>query len=135
MAPHDGRPGAGLWGIRSGLDRSRAEIPSPTTVQVDDPAGIDLPFAHPHVQAHFVRGSPRPGRLIDQFRMLNSGGSMIVNVSQSATLRNYTYKVARATGSDTAFNGGSGALMITQASTFSAPFHVSGQATMTFTPG
>ena len=41
----------------------------------------------------------------------------------------------KAGGGDTAFNGGSGELMITQASTFSAPYYVSGQATMTFTPG
>jgi hypothetical protein len=60
---------------------------------------------------------------------------MTVNVFRSAMPGNYTYKVARATGSDTAYSGGGGDLMITQASTFSVPYYVSGQATMTFTPG
>jgi hypothetical protein len=82
-----------------------------------------------------VRGGVRPGRLVGQLLLRNNGGSMIVNVFQSAMPGNYTYKVARAGGSDTAFKGGSGALMITQAPTFSAPYYVSGQATMTFTPG
>jgi hypothetical protein len=60
---------------------------------------------------------------------------MIVDVFRPATPGNYTYKVARARGSDAAFKGGSGALMITQAPTLSVPFYVSGQATMTFIPG
>jgi hypothetical protein len=82
-----------------------------------------------------VRGGARPGRLVGQLQLRNTGGSMIVNVFQSAMPGNYTYKVARARGSDAAFNAGSGELMITQASTISAPFYVSGQATMTFTAG
>jgi hypothetical protein len=82
-----------------------------------------------------VPGGVRPGRLVGQLLMRNNGGSMIVNVFQSTMPGNYTDKVARATGSDTALKGGSGELMITQASTFSAPYYVSGQATMTFTPG
>jgi hypothetical protein len=82
-----------------------------------------------------VRGGARPGRLVGEFRLRNNVGSMIVNVFHSAMPGNYTYKVARARGSDTAFKGGSGDLMITQASTFSVPYYVSGQATMTFTPG
>ena len=82
-----------------------------------------------------VRGGTRPGRLLGPLQLRNNGGSMIVNVFQSAMPGNYTYTVARARGSDTAFNGGSGTLMITQASTFSAPDYVSGHATMTFTPG
>jgi hypothetical protein len=85
--------------------------------------------------ALIVRGGPRSGRLLGPLLLRNNGGTMTVNVYQSTTPGNYTYKVARATGSDTAFKGGSGDLMITQASTFSAPFYVSGQATMTFTPG
>jgi hypothetical protein len=43
------------------------------------------------------------------------------------------YEVARAKGSDTAFLGSSGGLEITLTSTFSAPFFVYCQATMTFT--
>jgi hypothetical protein len=83
----------------------------------------------------FVRGRNRPGRLVGQLLLRNTGGSMTVNVLQSTTPGNYTYQVARARGSDAAFQGGSGALTITQNATFSAPFFVSGQATMTFTPG
>lgn len=67
--------------------------------------------------------------------MHNNGGSMIVNVFRSPMPGHYTYKVARERGSDTAFKGGSGDLMITQAPTFSVPYYVSGQATMRFTPG
>jgi hypothetical protein len=83
----------------------------------------------------FVRGGARPHRLAGQFLLHNNGGSMTVNVFRSATPGNDTYRVARARGSDTAFKGGSGELVITQSPTFSVPFYVSGQATMTFTPG
>jgi hypothetical protein len=83
----------------------------------------------------FIRGGARAGRLVGQFAMRNNGGSMIVNISESAMLGDYTYKVVRARGADIAFKGGRGVLMITQQPTFSAPFYVSGQATMTFTPG
>src|ERR1700758_1053657 len=41
-----------------------------------------------------VRGGARPGRLLGQFLMRNNGGSMIVNVFQSAMPGNYTYNVA-----------------------------------------
>jgi hypothetical protein len=83
----------------------------------------------------FSHGSSWTGRLVGEFVLRNNGGSMTVNVFRSATPGNYTYKVVRARGSDVAFNGGSGDLMITQSSTLSVPFYVSGQATMTFTPG
>jgi hypothetical protein len=83
----------------------------------------------------FPRGSARPRRLVGEFVMRNNGGSMIVNVFQSAVPRNYTYQVAQARRGDAAFKGGSGGLTITQAPSFSVPFYVSGQATMTFTPG
>jgi hypothetical protein len=81
----------------------------------------------------FVRGAPRPGRLLGQFLLRNNSGSMTVNVYQSAMPGNDTYQVARARGSDAAFQGGSGTLIITQAQAFSVPFYASGQATMTFT--
>ncbi|HKI18664.1 MAG TPA: hypothetical protein VKA15_12330 [Isosphaeraceae bacterium] len=83
----------------------------------------------------FVRPGGRAHRLVGQLVIRNDDGSMIVNVFQSAAPGTYAYKVARARGSDTAFNGGSGELMIAQAPTYSAPYYVSGQATMTFTPG
>jgi hypothetical protein len=83
----------------------------------------------------FSRGGHRPGRLAGQFLMRNNGGSMVVNAFKSAMPGDYTYKVVRARGSDTAFRGGSGELTITQTSTISVPYYVSGQTTMTFTPG
>jgi hypothetical protein len=67
--------------------------------------------------------------------MHNNGGSMIVNLLQSATPGTYAYRIVRARGSDIAFKGGSGELTISQTPTFSVPYYVSGQATMTFTPG
>jgi hypothetical protein len=83
----------------------------------------------------FARGGHRPGRLAGLLRVRNDGGSMTLDVFGSPTPGNDTYKVARARGGDAAFKGGSGDLMITQAPSFSVPFYVSGQATMTFTPG
>jgi hypothetical protein len=83
-------------------------------------------FARPGAQAH---------RLAGRFVLRNNGGSMIVNVLQSATPRNHTYRVVRARGSDAPFKGGTGELMITQSATLSVPFYTNGQATMTFTPG
>jgi hypothetical protein len=82
----------------------------------------------------FARPGARAGRLAGQFFMRNSGGSMIVNVVRSATSGTDSYKVVRATGSDTAFKGGTGQLVISQSPTFSVPYYTSGQATMTFTP-
>jgi hypothetical protein len=61
-----------------------------------------------------LRGRARPGRLVGALLMRNSGGRMIVDVFRSTTVGDYTYRVARARGSDTVFLGGSGNLMITQ---------------------
>ncbi len=80
-------------------------------------------------------GSARVGRLLGVFSMHNSGGSMFLNVYQTATAGDYTYTVARARGTDSGYKGGTGDLTITQMPTFSVPYYVSGQATMTFTPG
>ena len=66
--------------------------------------------------------------------MRNTSGSMTVNVFRSATPGTYTYKVIRASGSDSAYRAGSGTLTISQVPTRSFPYYVSGQATMTFTP-
>jgi hypothetical protein len=73
------------------------------------------------------------GRLIGQLVMRNNGGSMILNVFRLGTPRTYSYKVARARGTDTAFIGERGTLMIAQTPTVSVPFFISGQATITFT--
>ena len=83
----------------------------------------------------FVRSSTRTGLAVGQFVMSNSSGSMKVNVFRSATPGTYTYKVTRAFGSDSAYKGGSGTLMISQTPTHSFPYYVSGRATMIFTPG
>jgi hypothetical protein len=83
----------------------------------------------------FFRGLHAPiGRLIGQFALHNNGGSMILNVFRLATPGTYSYKVARARGSDAAFRGERGTLMIAQTPTLRVPFFTSGQATMTFTP-
>ncbi len=82
----------------------------------------------------FARPDARAGRLAGQFVMRNSGGSMVVNVFPSATSGTNSYKVVRATGSDTAFKGGTGQLVTSQSPTFSVPYYTSGQAMMTFTP-
>jgi hypothetical protein len=83
----------------------------------------------------FARPRTRTGGAAGQFFMSNSGGSMKVNVFRSATPGAYTYKVARASGSDSAYRGGSGTLTISQTPTRSVPYYVSGHATMIFTPG
>jgi hypothetical protein len=83
----------------------------------------------------FGRPDAPAGRSDGQLVMRNDGGSMIVRVFTSATAGTFTYKVAHAGGSDTAFKGGTGTLIITQSQTFSAPYYSQGQSTMTFTPG
>jgi hypothetical protein len=83
----------------------------------------------------FVRGGAHPGRLLGTFRIHNNGGSMLVNVFQTATPGTYTYRVASASGSDSGFKGSSGDLMISQTPTHSAPYFVSGQAAVTFATG
>jgi hypothetical protein len=77
---------------------------------------------------------PRAGlnRATGQFAVRNSGGSMTVNVVETATPGTYNYRVVRARGSDTAFKGGTGELLITQVPTYNAPYYVSGQVTMNF---
>jgi hypothetical protein len=81
------------------------------------------------------RGGLRPGRLAGQLILRNTGGSMTVNVFQTATPGNDTYTVARARGTDAALRGESGELTISQSASVSVPFYVYGQATMTFSPG
>ena len=83
----------------------------------------------------FVRPGAPVGRFVGQLLMRNDGGSMIVNVFQSATPGAYSYKVALANGTDAAFKGGTGTLVITQTPTFSSRFFAYGQSTMTFSLG
>lgn len=80
----------------------------------------------------FVRPGARvrlaSGRLI----LRNSGGSMTINVIQSAAPGTYTYRVVRAFGTDSAYWRGRGTLTITQIPTQSFPYYISGDATMIF---
>ena len=80
----------------------------------------------------FVPGGIRPGRRVGQLVLLNTGGRMIANVVQSAIPGSYSYRVARARGSDAAFRGESGTLTITRTPSFNVPFYTSGDATMMF---
>jgi hypothetical protein len=82
-----------------------------------------------------IRGSDRPNRLIGQLMVRNEGGSVVVNVLRTAVRGTYSFNVALARGNDTPYDGETGELTITQTPNISAPFFVSGQATMTFTPG
>jgi len=83
----------------------------------------------------FVRPGAPAGRFAGQLLMRNNGGSMVVNVFQSAMPGIYSYKVALASGSDTAFKGGTGTLSITQTPSFMVPNYSFGQSAMTFTLG
>ncbi len=82
----------------------------------------------------FARPGARSGHAAGQFVMRNDGGLMVVNVFKTSTTGTYNYKVIRATGSDSAYRGGSGVVAISQNPTRSLPYFVSGEATMTFTP-
>jgi hypothetical protein len=83
----------------------------------------------------FVRPGARAGYAAGRFVTRNDRGLMIVNVFKTRTSGTYNYKVVRATGSDSAYRGGTGVVTTTQSPTHSFPYYVSGQATMTFTPG
>ena len=83
----------------------------------------------------FARRNPRPGRLLGQLLLRNSGGSMTVNVYQSATAGTFTDTVVRARGADTIYKGASGNLNIAMAWTFNDPYYLHQQAWMKFIPG
>jgi hypothetical protein len=80
----------------------------------------------------FVRPSAVAGRLLGRLLVRNHGGGMILNVYASGTAGAYSYKVARAGGSDAGFRHDTGSLRITLNPTFSVPYYTSGDATMTF---
>jgi hypothetical protein len=83
----------------------------------------------------FVRPGAHQGQALGQFSMHNGGGAVVVRVFRTPTSGTYTYKVVRASGSDFAYKGGTGTLAITQNPTQSFPYYISGQATLTFSPG
>ena len=60
---------------------------------------------------------------------------MLVQVFRTPASGTSRVKGVRASGSDLAFKGGIGTLAITQNPTQSFPYYISGQATMTFSPG
>jgi hypothetical protein len=80
----------------------------------------------------FVRPSAPAGHFTGQLVMRNNGGSMILNVFASGTPGTYTYKVAVAFGSDSAFKGSTGTLTTALSPTFTAPYYSQGNATLTF---
>ena len=67
------------------------------------------------------RGNPRPGQLLGQFLLRNSGGSMTVNVYRSATPGTYTDKVVHARGADAIYRGATGDLQIAMAWSYNDP--------------
>jgi hypothetical protein len=83
----------------------------------------------------FAQGNPRPGRLLGQLLLRSSGGSMKVNVYQSATAGTFTDTVVRARGADTIYKGATGNLKIAMAWTFNDPYYLHQQAWMKFIPG
>ena len=83
----------------------------------------------------FARGNHRPGLLLGQLLLRNSGGSMTVNVYRSATAGTFTDTVVRARGADTIYQGATGNLKIALSWTYNDPYYFHGQAAMKFIPG
>ena len=83
----------------------------------------------------FARGNPRPGRLLGQLLLRNSGGSMTVNVYRSATAGTYTDTVVRARGADKIYQGATGNLEIAMSWAYNDPYYFYQQAWMKFIPG
>jgi hypothetical protein len=83
----------------------------------------------------FGRGNPRPGRLLGQLLLRNSGGSMTVNVYRSATAGTYTDTVVHAQGADTIYRGATGDLQIAMAWSYNDPYYLRQLAWMKFIPG
>ena len=83
----------------------------------------------------FARGNPQPGRLLGELLLRNSGGSMTVNVYQTATAETFTDPVVRARGADTIYKGGTGNLKIAMSWAYNNPYYLYQQAWMNFIPG
>jgi hypothetical protein len=83
----------------------------------------------------FARGNPRPGLLLGQVRLRNSGGSMTLKVYRSATAGTYSDTVVRARGADTTYLGATGTLEIAMAWARNDPYYLYQQAWMKFVPG
>ena len=101
-----------------------------------DTTGILIGPGSTHLRGTlFAGGNPRPGRLLGQLLLRNSGGSMTVNVYQSATAGTFTDTVVRARGADSIYKGATGNLNIAMAWTFNDPYYLHQQAWMKFIPG
>jgi hypothetical protein len=125
---------AGFSGTLAG-SYSKVNAPGFANVLSYDTSGSLTGAGSTHLRGTlFGRVRARTGGLIGQFKMHNNGSSMVLNVFRPTMRRTFPYKVVRARGSDTAFLGGRGTVMITQSQTINVPFYTSGQATMTFTP-
>ena len=83
----------------------------------------------------FARENPRPGQLLGQLLLRNSGGSMTVNVYRSATAGTFTDTVVRARGADAIYQGATGNLKIAMSWAFNDPYYLHQQAWMKFIPG
>lgn len=83
----------------------------------------------------FSRGSPRPGQLLGQFLLRNTGGSMTVNVHRSATAGTFTDTVVHARGADAIYKGATGTVQIAMSWAYDDPYYLYQQAWIKFIPG
>jgi hypothetical protein len=81
-----------------------------------------------------ARGNPRPGQLLGQFRLRNTGGSMTLNVYRSATAGTFTNTVVRARGADAIYKGATGNLQIAMSWADNDPYYLYQQAWIKFIP-
>ena len=82
----------------------------------------------------FARGNPRPGQSLGGLLLRNRGGSMTVNVYQTATAGTFTDTVVRARGADSIYRGATGNLKIAMAWNNKLPYYLYQQAWMKFIP-
>ena len=82
-----------------------------------------------------ARANPRPGQLLGQFLLRNSGGSMTLNVHRSATAGTFTDKVVHVRGADAIYKGATGNLQIAMAWAYNDPYYLYQQAWIKFIPG
>ena len=83
----------------------------------------------------FGRGNPQPGQSLGGLLLRNRGGSMTVNVYQTATAGTYTDTVVRARGADSIYQGATGNLKIAMSWAYNDPYYLYQQAWMKFIPG
>ena len=122
-------------GMLAGSD-SDVSYPGMPHVVSFNTAGILIGPGLTHLTGTLVaRGNPRPGQSLGQLLLRNSGGSMTVNVYQTATAGTFTDTVVRARGADTIYKGGTGNLKIAMSWAYNDPYYLYQQAWMKFIPG